>query len=85
MAEQALPEERAAFDLHKSELAARFDAARSRGDSVHRREEARFRLTIAHDAAGALALARTNWNVQREPADRRVLVEAARAAGEDPR
>jgi len=85
LAEQALPDERGAFERHKAELAARFDAARLRGDSLHRREEARFRLAIEHDAAGALVLARANWNVQREPADRRVLVEAARAAGEDPR
>ena len=80
LAEQALPEERAAFERHRRELAARFDAARARGDSLHRREEARFRLTIEHDAVGALALARENWNVQREPADQRVLVEAAHAA-----
>jgi hypothetical protein len=34
--------------------------------------------------AGALALARDNWNVQREPADLRILQDAARAAGERP-
>jgi hypothetical protein len=85
LAEQALPEKRVAFERHKTDLAARFDAARARGDSLHRREEARFRLAIENDATGALALARANWNVQREPADLRVLVEAARAAGEEPR
>ena len=63
-------------------LAERFDAARQRGDSLHRREEARFRLARVGDAQGALALARANWDVQREPADRRILVDAARAVGD---
>ena len=82
MAEQALPEEGAAFDRHRDDLAARFEAARARGDSLHRREEARFRLAIENDARAALALARENWSVQREPADLRVLREAAHAAGD---
>jgi hypothetical protein len=47
---------------------------------VHRREEARFRLAIENDAAAALALARDNWAVQREPADLRILIDVARAA-----
>jgi len=80
LAEQAIPEKSEAFDRHRDELAARFDAARARGDSLHRREEARFRLTIENDAVGAFALARENWTVQREPADRRVLVESSQAA-----
>jgi Tfp pilus assembly protein PilF len=82
LAEQALPEERTAFDGHRSELAARFEAARARGDSLHRREEARFKLAIEKDARAALALARENWNVQREPADLRVLLDSAHAAGD---
>jgi predicted Zn-dependent protease len=80
LAEQRLPDQRASFAAHREELAARFDAARRRGDSVHRREEARFRLAIENDAAAALALARYNWAVQREPADLRILIDAARAA-----
>ena len=79
LAEQALPEERAAFHEHKRELAVRFEAARARGDSLHRREEARFRLQIENDAKSAFDLAIENWKVQREPADLRVLVEAAHA------
>jgi Tfp pilus assembly protein PilF len=82
LAEQRLPEERHAFAAHRDELAARFDAAHRRGDSMHRREEARFRLAIEGDAKTALALARDNWTVQREAADLRILIEAARAAGE---
>ena len=72
--------QRDAFAAHRADLAARFDAARRRGDSLHRREEARFRLAIENDADAALALARDNWAVQREPADLRILIEAARAA-----
>ena len=82
LAEQQLPDQRDTFAAHRSDMAARFDAARRRGDSLHRREEARFRLTVEGDAAGALALARANWNVQREPADLRILIDAARAAGD---
>jgi predicted Zn-dependent protease len=82
LAEQRLPEARASFEIHRTDLAARFDAARARGDTLHQREEARFRLAIEGDAKGALALARENWKVQREPADLRILAEAARAASD---
>lgn len=61
-------------------LTASFAAARARGDDVHRREEARFRLRSMREPAAALALARANWLVQKEPADARILLESARAA-----
>jgi len=61
-------------------LKARFDAARLRGDSVHRREEARLALRLLKQPPRALQLARANWRVQKEPADARILLEAARAA-----
>ena len=61
-------------------LAASFAAAHARGDAVHRREEARFRLRMTREPAVALALARENWRVQKEPADARILLESARAA-----
>ena len=64
------------------DLAARFDAARARGDRTHEKEEARFALELQGDAPRALALARSNYAVQREPADARILLEAALAAGE---
>jgi hypothetical protein len=83
-AEQRLPDQRDAFSAHRAEMAARFDAARRRGDSLHRREEARFRLAVEGDIGGALTLARDNWNVQREPADLRIMVDAARAANDVP-
>ncbi len=62
------------------DLAARFDAARLRGDSAHEKEEARFALAIHGQADRALTLAKSNYAVQREPADARVLLEAALAA-----
>ena len=64
----------------RQDLAARFEAARRRGDSTHEKEEARFALALQEDAPRALSLARSNFSIQREPADARVLLEAARAA-----
>ncbi len=63
-----------------TELAARFDAARQRGDTSHRKEESRFVLALQADVPRALALAAQNWREQREPADARILLEAALAA-----
>ncbi|MCA0239618.1 MAG: hypothetical protein LCI02_02070 [Proteobacteria bacterium] len=61
-------------------LAARFDAARQRGDTAHQKEEARFLLELQGDAERALPLAVANYRVQREAADARVLLQAALAA-----
>jgi predicted Zn-dependent protease len=83
LAEQRLADQRERFAAHRADLAARFEAARRRGDSLHRREEARFRLFIEKNPQAALTLARDNWAVQREPADLRILIEAARASGND--
>jgi hypothetical protein len=49
---------------------------------VHQREQARFELYLRGDARSALALARRNWEVQKEPADMRILLETALAAGD---
>ena len=62
------------------QLADRFDAARLRGDSSHQKEESRFVLALQADPARALQLAQQNFAVQREPADARILLEAAVAA-----
>jgi hypothetical protein len=62
------------------ELQARFDAARARGDTSHRKEESRFALAVQGQADRALALARANYEQQRELADARILLEAALAA-----
>ena len=61
-------------------LTTRFDASRLRGDRVHLREEARFVLQLQGDAKLALRLAQENWAIQKEPADARILLEAAIAA-----
>jgi predicted Zn-dependent protease len=66
---------------HTAELAARFAAGRERGTRVHVREEARFTLALLHDQQLALTLAQTNWEIQKEPWDARLLLEAALAAG----
>ncbi|HYD94691.1 MAG TPA: tetratricopeptide repeat protein [Noviherbaspirillum sp.] len=62
---------------HIDTLQSRFAAAALRGDTVHRREQARFALHLRDDARGAFELARQNWSVQKEPADTRILLEAA--------
>jgi hypothetical protein len=72
----------AALGEHVALLQARFDAARRRGDSVHLREEARFTLHLLDRPGAALELARRNWASQREPADARLLLEAALAAAD---
>jgi predicted Zn-dependent protease len=69
-------------DAHTELLDGRYEAIRLRGDAVHRREEARFELAV-HNPGAALALARANFDVQREPWDMRVLLEAAIVA-QDP-
>ena len=69
------------LDRMTTELRSRFDAARQRGDSVHQREEARFLVRLGNDQIRALSLALENWQLQREPADARLLLECAFAAG----
>jgi len=65
----------------RNTLAQRFAEARDRGDRTHLREQARFALEVEQDAPRALELAQQNFSVQREPADARVLLESALAAG----
>ena len=70
----------AEFEAHRQALAARFDAARQRGDKLHLGEEARFTLELAGDPPAALRIALENWADQREPRDARVVLETALAA-----
>ena len=58
----------------------RFAAAKLRGDTTHRAEEARFQLRLRKNAALAVQLASANYQVQKEPRDLRMLLEAALAA-----
>jgi hypothetical protein len=63
-------------------LKQRFSEAQWRGNLLHKREFARFQLDIEGDAQQALATAEANWTDQREPADTRLLLRAAIAAGD---
>jgi tetratricopeptide (TPR) repeat protein len=62
------------------QLRDRFAASRLRGDRVHLREEARFTLHLLNAPTEALKLAEENWQIQKELADVRILLEAALAA-----
>lgn len=64
---------------HQATLADRYAAARLRGDTTHEQEESRFSLQTLNRPEEALRLAQSNWRVQREPRDARVLLEAALA------
>lgn len=59
----------------------RFSEAGMRGEQLHLQEEARFRLHLKNDPAGALKLAAENWKSQREPRDASILIAAAVAVG----
>ncbi|MEO7321248.1 MAG: tetratricopeptide repeat protein, partial [Burkholderiales bacterium] len=76
--------QRAIFDpawtQSRDTLGARFAAAQLRNDRVHLREEARFKLYLMNRPAEALELALENWSIQKEPADARLVLAAARAA-----
>jgi tetratricopeptide (TPR) repeat protein len=82
LAASAIVPRPAALDGHIATLKARFEAGHLRGDFVHQREEARFDLRLLGEPSEALRLAQANWQVQREPADLRILLESALAAGD---
>jgi tetratricopeptide (TPR) repeat protein len=63
-------------------MAARFEALTLRGSDFFGREQARFALELQHEPQAALDLARRNWQIQREPWDTRLLLQAALAAGQ---
>jgi tetratricopeptide (TPR) repeat protein len=67
--------------LSSARLRAAFAAETQRGESVHRREQARFLLEVEDQPQSSLAAALQNWAMQREPDDVLVLVAAAKAAG----
>ena len=67
-------------NIHIEHLKQNFDAAALRGDSVHLREQSRFELQLMHNPKRALALAKNNWQTQKEPADARIYLEAALGA-----
>jgi len=70
----------ASAKAHIQVLEDRFAAAKLRGDTTHRAEEARFQLRLRRNLTLAVQLASANYQVQKEPRDLRVLLEAALAA-----
>lgn len=75
----------AANDLPElvDKLQARFAANRLRKENLHQGDEARFTLYLLKQPRTAVTLAKTNWQLQKEPKDARILLETALAA-EDP-
>lgn len=73
---------RADLDGASTELSARYAEAEARGEQVHLRDLARFKLAVLHDVPGALSAARANFHAQRETWDVRILLESARAAND---
>ena len=69
-----------AATAHIQALDDRFAAAKLRGDTTHRAEEARFQLRLRKNPALAAQLASANYQEQKEPRDARVLLESALAA-----
>jgi hypothetical protein len=65
------------FPAYRDDVAARFEAARRQGDTLHLRDASRFALEIEHDSARALEFAQQNWAVHKTPYDARALLTAA--------
>ena len=61
-------------------LGERYVAARQRGEALRENDEARLRLELFGQPTQALVLAQSNWRVQRETVDARILLESAIAA-----
>jgi tetratricopeptide (TPR) repeat protein len=66
----------------QAQIADLLGLASRRGERPHLREEALLALDVEGDASKALQLARANFAQQRETIDARLLVRAARAAGD---
>ncbi|HEY0749459.1 MAG TPA: hypothetical protein VGD63_22345 [Steroidobacteraceae bacterium] len=65
----------------RDRLRAAFAAEEQRGETVHRREQARFLLEVENQPQQSLEVALENWSVQHEPDDVLILRNAAKAAG----
>lgn len=63
-------------------LGARLEARARRGEVGAAADDARFRLRVEGDSRSALPAARDLWSVRREPADARLVLETAEAAGD---
>lgn len=78
LAEQQLPYPH--VESHIKLMKDKMAAAKARGDTVHQGDESRFALQVLNEPKTALSLALSNWAVQKEPRDARILLEAALAA-----
>jgi tetratricopeptide (TPR) repeat protein len=78
LAEQQLQHQH--FEDHANLIKDKIAAAKARGDTVHQGDESRFALQVLKAPKTALSLAVSNWAVQKEPRDARILLEAALAA-----
>ena len=78
LAEQKL--DASGLEDHIKDLHTRLAAIGLRGDNMHLRTQARFNLHLLKRPVEALRLAQKNWAAQREPADARLVLEAALAA-----
>lgn len=67
---------------HIAMLQQRFQANRKRESTLHKGDEARFKLHLLNQPVAALQLARQNWQVQKESADTYILLQSAIAAGD---
>src|SRR5580704_15632398 len=57
------------FATYRDDVAARYEAARRQGDTVHLRDASRFAFNIEHNGARALDLAQQNWSTHKTPYD----------------
>jgi Tfp pilus assembly protein PilF len=65
------------FSAYRDDVAARYEAARRQGDTVHLRDASRYALEIQNNGIAALDLARQNWSSHKTPYDARALLAAA--------
>jgi len=65
------------FQQYKSQLEARYRAAQLRGSRLHEREEALFFLQVNKNSDKALELALSNWAIQKELEDTRIVLMSA--------
>jgi hypothetical protein len=71
-----------AFNQHAGLIQDKMAVSKARGDKVHQGDEARFTLQVLKDSEAALKLAASNWDMQKEPSDARIMLEAAIAANQ---
>lgn len=71
-----------AFKEMDRQMRAGFKAMHARGEALHIREEARYRLAAGDPIEKIIPLAQKNWAIQHEPWDARILIDSANRAGD---